>query len=58
MTIKEEVLNVISNLPENTNIEDIMYKLYVIDKIHKGQDAVKNNKVITNEELKKEIATW
>ena len=33
MTIKEEVLNVISNLPENADIEDIMYKLYVIDKI-------------------------
>jgi hypothetical protein len=58
MTIKEEVLNVISNLPENADIEDIMYKLYVIDKIHKGQDAIKNNKVITNEDLKKEIATW
>ena len=58
MTIKEEVLNVISNLPENADIEDIMYKLYVIDKIHKGQDAIKNNKVIKNEELKKEIAAW
>ncbi len=58
MTIKEEVLNVISNLPENANMEDIMYKLYVMNKIHKGQNAIKNNKVITNEELKKEIATW
>jgi hypothetical protein len=50
--------NAISTLPEDAGIEEIMYRLYVLDKIHKGQDAVKNNKVISIEDLKKEIRTW
>lgn len=58
MTLKEEALNAISTLPEDTGIEEIMYRLYVLDKIHKGQDAVRNNKVISIEDLKKEIKTW
>jgi len=58
MTVKEEALNVISKLPENADIEDIMYRLYVIDKIHKGQNAIRDNRVITNDELKKETQSW
>ena len=34
--LKEEVINVISKLPDSADIDDIMYRLYVIDKIRKG----------------------
>lgn len=50
--IKKEIIESISNLPEEVEIEDIMYRLYVIDKIKKGQLAVKNKlkhgKVVTS----------
>ena len=58
MTLKEGALNAISTLPEDAGIEEIMYRLYVLDEIHKGQDAVKNHQVISIEDLKKEIKTW
>ena len=35
-SIKQEALNAISSLPDNANIEEIMYRLYVIDKVKKG----------------------
>ncbi len=31
-TLKDEALNAISKLPETADIDDIMYRLYVIDK--------------------------
>jgi len=56
--VKQEVLDTINNLPEDTNMDEIMYRLYVLDKIRKGQQAVEEGKTISHEELKKEIETW
>ncbi len=55
---KQEALNTICQLPEDADMEEIMYRLYVLDKIRKGQEAVKEGKTITSEELKREIDSW
>ena len=57
-TVKEEALHAITSLPENATLEDIMYRLYVIDKINQGREAVKNGETLSIEELKAEIQTW
>ena len=57
-TLKQEALNVISKMPDTAEIDDIMYRLFVIDKVRKGQSAVKQGKVISIEALKKEIELW
>lgn len=57
-SIKQEALQAISTLPENTPIDEIMYRLYVIDKVRKGQDAIRDGRTISTDELKKEISSW
>lgn len=57
-TLKKQVIGSISKLPESADIDDIMYRLYVIDKIKKGQDAVKEGKTISIESLKEEMKSW
>ncbi len=57
-SLKQEALNVISKMPDTAEIDDIMYRLYVIDKIRKGREAVQRGEVVSIEELKKEIETW
>ena len=57
-TVKQEAIEAISKLPDNATIDDIMYRLYVIDKIHAGQADVRNGRVTSSDELKKEIASW
>lgn len=57
-TLKQESIKAISKLPEESNIDEIMYRLYVLDKIKKGKEAVLKGEVLTIEELKKEAATW
>ena len=57
-TLKKQAIGAISKLPESANIDDIMYRLYVIDKIQKGQDAVKEGKTISIKSLKKEMKSW
>ena len=57
-TLKQEAIRVISNLPDTANIDDIMYELYVIDKIKKGREAAERGNTISIEDLKKEMQTW
>jgi predicted transcriptional regulator len=58
MTVKEEAIRAISSLPDDALIDDVMYRLYVIDKIARGQAALKDGRTITTEELLKEIESW
>ncbi len=55
---KREALEAIGKLPEDTDMDEIMYRLYVLDKIRKGQEAVEQGQTVTSEELKREIDSW
>jgi len=57
-TLKEEAINAIGKLPETANVDEIMYRIYVIDKIKKGQEAIKEGESISVESLKKEMQLW
>jgi len=57
-TLKQEALRVISKLPESASIDDIMYELYVVDKVKKGREAAERGESIDSEELKREMQSW
>ena len=57
-SLKQEALDVISKMPDTAEIDDIMYRLYVIDKVRKGREAVQRGKTVSIEDLKKEIESW
>jgi len=56
--VKQEALDTIGKLPEDVDMDEIMYRLYVIDKIRKGQEAIKQGRTIDSETLKREIESW
>jgi hypothetical protein len=57
-TLKQKALKVIAKLPDTANIDDIMYELYVIDKVKKGREAAEHDDTISLEDLKREMQTW
>jgi hypothetical protein len=57
-TLKQEALNAISQLPETSDIDTLMYNLYVIDKVIKGREAVEKGETVSVEDLKREIESW
>jgi hypothetical protein len=58
VSLKQEALNAISKMPDTVNIDEIMYRLYVIDKVRKGREAVWQGNVISVDELKEEMKSW
>ncbi len=57
-TLKQEVIDAIAKLPESATIDEMMYRLYVIDKVKKAQDAVERGETISIDQLKREMKTW
>lgn len=57
-TAKQDALNTINQIPENADMEEIMYRLYVLDKVRKGQEAVERGDTLTSEELERDIDLW
>ena len=57
-TLKSEAIKAISTLHDTATIEDMMYRLFVIDKVRKAQAAVKEGELISAKDLMDEINSW
>ena len=55
---KQDALDAISRLPEDVDMDEIMYRLYVLDKVRRGREDVAKGRTITREELQREIEAW
>ena len=58
VSLKQEAITVISKMPDTAEIDDIIYRLYVIDKVRKGRVAIQRGETVSVEDLKKEIESW
>jgi hypothetical protein len=56
--VKQDALRTINQLPDSADMEEIMYRLYVLDKVRKGQEAVEQGQTLNSEALQREIDTW
>ena len=57
-TVKQEVINILNKLPDDVDIDEIMYRLYVLDSIRKGLKDVEEGRTLTSEEVKQAIDSW
>jgi predicted transcriptional regulator len=55
---KQEALEAIQRLPDNANTEEIMYRLYVLENIRRGQQDAAEGKIQPAEEVLKDIQSW
>jgi predicted transcriptional regulator len=57
-TAKDEVRELLQNLPDDASLEDIQYHLYVRQKIQKGLTAAKQGRTIPHEEVVRRMSRW
>lgn len=57
-TAKQEALQAIQQLPDNVDFDEIVYRLYVLNKIHQGMQDIEEGRTISHEELSREIEQW
>ena len=57
-TAKDEVRELLENLPDDASLEDIQYHLYVRQKIQRGLEAAEEGRTISHEEASRRMSRW
>jgi len=57
-TVKEEVRRVLEGLPDDVTIEEVMYHLYVRQKVEHAQDDVRAGRTVSQEEVERRMEKW
>ena len=57
-SVKEEVISLLRELPDDITLDEIMYHLYVKQKIIKGLKDIEDGNTYTHEEVKEMAKKW
>ena len=57
-SIKQTAVDAILKMPDAVKLDDIMYKLYLIDKVIKGENDINKGRLTEVNQLRKEIEQW
>ena len=55
MTVKENMLKIIGDLPDDTTIEEAIERLYLLYKVNKGIEQADAGITVSNEKARKRI---
>ena len=57
-TAKQEVQDMLQNLPDSCSFEDIQYHLYVLEKVRRGEERLEGEGGISQSEAEKRLSKW
>jgi predicted transcriptional regulator len=57
-TAKQEAIEAIKRLPDSAPLDEIVYRLYVLNKVQQGLKDIDAGRVVPGEELAREIEQW
>lgn len=55
---KQEILSIVNGHPETIDMEELMYQLYLREKLETAEQDVQAGRVISDEQMGKEIEGW
>jgi hypothetical protein len=55
---KQEAIHAIERLPDDVPLEEIPYRLYVLNKVQQGLRDIDSSRTISTDELTREIEAW
>lgn len=58
MTVKEAVLEMIRNLPDNVTVDDIMAELYFRQKVDQGLRELDEGKAVPHNQAREQLKKW
>ncbi|MEX2174472.1 MAG: hypothetical protein WD872_08920 [Pirellulaceae bacterium] len=57
-SVKQQLLDVVSGLPDDCTMDDFRYRLYVRQKAEEGLRAIDEGKVHSQEEVRELVKSW
>ena len=56
--VKEQVKQVLEQLPDDCSLEDVQYRLYLLQKVREGGEAIERGDVLAHDDVKRRLARW
>ncbi len=56
--LQDQVKQAMKGLPKEAHLDDIMYRLYILDRIEKAEAEADRKETMTLEDLREEVAKW
>lgn len=56
--VKEQVIDLVRNLPDEVTVDDIMAELYFKIQVDKGLEELDEGKGIPHEEVERRLSRW
>lgn len=53
--VKQQVRDLLNDLPDNCSVEDVQYQLYLIDKIRRGERSMHSGGGFPHEDVKRRV---
>jgi hypothetical protein len=57
-TAKEEVTQLLSQLPDDATLEDIQYHVYVLEKVRRGREDIAAGRGLSTEQARERLNRW
>jgi hypothetical protein len=57
-SLRREAINALESMPDDVVMDDIMYRLYVLNKVSRGRKELKNGNTYFAEDIKKDVENW
>ena len=55
---KQATLDLVDRLDDDVSFEEIIYELYVLEKIQRGMNDAEQGRVVSHEEAKERLSRW
>jgi len=55
-SIMHDVKQLVNHLPDDASIEDVQYHLYVLEKVRKGREDIRQGRHYTTEEAREHLS--
>ncbi len=55
---KQAALQLVERLDDDVSFEDIIYELYMLEKIQRGMKDAEEGRVVSHEEAKQRLSRW
>jgi hypothetical protein len=59
MTItKQQIFDIVKEFPDEVDVDELIYRLYLRQKLEASEEDVRNGRLIPHEEVLKETSKW
>jgi len=57
-TVRDQAISALKRLPKDSSTDDLMYRIYVLEKIRKGEKSLREDGPITHAQAKRRMRRW